>query len=256
MKDDLTDEEHLEILNNSEANLFGKLATFKDYVKLGYEIEKAKSMAGLINYDFSADNELVKFINEQKNHLMISSNEKIKETNSYFKDFVLKNKDVLFDELIKKSIKKIESEKETDYSRNWENLIVLMQIIERVYNLKSIITEDNYFRFQFHNDEDIQDKGANKIDALYSCCYQTLKRYWKENNSNYETETEFFNINDVDKLDEDFNDEGLKENQTKDFLKALPDEELISFYNVVKINNPNKVKFLSWFESEIKSRKQ
>lgn len=65
MKDELTDSEHLEMLNNKEADLFGRKATFKDYVNIGFEIDEAKSMAGLKNYDFSADKELQKFIDEQ-----------------------------------------------------------------------------------------------------------------------------------------------------------------------------------------------
>lgn len=64
MKDELNDKELLEMLNNIEADLFGRKATFKEYVKIGFDIEKAKSMAGLKNYDFSADEELQKFIDE------------------------------------------------------------------------------------------------------------------------------------------------------------------------------------------------
>mgnify|MGYP000878608850 FL=1 len=65
MKDELSDNEHLEMLNNKEADLFGRKVTFKEYVKIGFDIEKKKSMAGLKNYDFSADEELQKFIDEQ-----------------------------------------------------------------------------------------------------------------------------------------------------------------------------------------------
>lgn len=65
MKDELTDNEHSEILKNDEADLFGRKATFKDYVNIGFDIDEAKSMAGLKNYDFSSDEELQKFIDEQ-----------------------------------------------------------------------------------------------------------------------------------------------------------------------------------------------
>lgn len=65
MKDELNDKEHSEILKNDEADLFGRKATFKDYVNIGFDVEEAKSMAGLKNYDFSADEELQKFIDEQ-----------------------------------------------------------------------------------------------------------------------------------------------------------------------------------------------
>jgi hypothetical protein len=65
MKDELTDSEHSEILKNDEADLFGRIATFKDYVSIGFDIEKAKNMAGLKNYDFSANEDLQKFIDKQ-----------------------------------------------------------------------------------------------------------------------------------------------------------------------------------------------
>lgn len=65
MKDELIDKEHLEILKNEEADLFSRKATFKDYVKIGFNIEEAKRMAGLKNFDFSADEELQRFIDEQ-----------------------------------------------------------------------------------------------------------------------------------------------------------------------------------------------
>lgn len=65
MKEELTDKEHSEILKNEEADLFGRKATFKDYVNIGFDIEEAKNMAGLKNYDFSSDEELQKFIVEQ-----------------------------------------------------------------------------------------------------------------------------------------------------------------------------------------------
>lgn len=64
MKDELNDKEHSEILKNDEADLFGRKATFKDYVNIGFDIEEAKNMAGLKNYDFSTDEELQKFIDE------------------------------------------------------------------------------------------------------------------------------------------------------------------------------------------------
>jgi len=65
MKDEFSEFDHLEILNNPEADFTGRIITFKQYVKMGYDIEKAKTMAGLKSYDFSKDIELQKFINEQ-----------------------------------------------------------------------------------------------------------------------------------------------------------------------------------------------
>lgn len=51
MKDELSDNEHLEMLNNPEAELFGRISTFEKYVELDYEADKALSMAGLTEND-------------------------------------------------------------------------------------------------------------------------------------------------------------------------------------------------------------
>ncbi len=51
MKDELSDNEHLEILNNPEAELFGRISAFEKYVELDYEADKALSMAGLTEND-------------------------------------------------------------------------------------------------------------------------------------------------------------------------------------------------------------
>lgn len=186
---------------------------------------------------------------------MFSTNEEIKAINTYFREFVLQQNDYFFDEILGKTIKKIASDTETEFSQNWENLIALMQIIERVYNLKSIVTEDNYYRFEFHNDENIQDKGPTKIDALFSCCYQTIKKYWDRKAPYFNRGVEPFGVDDFEEFEEDYNDEGLKENGTKEFLKTLTTSELVSMYKVAKKDNPTKLKFIGWLEQELESRK-
>lgn len=186
---------------------------------------------------------------------MFATQEEIKTINSYFKEFVLQHNDYFFDEQLDKTIKKIATETETDFSENWENLIAVMQIVERVYDLKSIITENNYCRFEFLNDENIQDKGATKIEALFSCCYQTLKKYWNENAPYFNRGVEPFDISDFDETEEEFNDEGFKENGTKEFLKTITTSELVSMYKVTKKDNPTKLKFIGWLEKELESRK-
>ena len=65
MKDELSDDEHLDMLNNDDADLLGRKTTFQEYVEIGFDVEKAKTMAGLKNYDFSEDKELQKFIDAQ-----------------------------------------------------------------------------------------------------------------------------------------------------------------------------------------------
>lgn len=54
-----------------------------------------------------------------------------------------------------------------------------MEIIEKIYGVKSIVTEMNYFRFEFQGDERVQDKGMMKRSS-FICCYQTLERFWNE----------------------------------------------------------------------------
>ena len=65
MKNELSDDEHLDMLNNDDADLLGRKTTFQEYVEIGFDVEKAKIMAGLKNYDFSEDKELQKFIDAQ-----------------------------------------------------------------------------------------------------------------------------------------------------------------------------------------------
>lgn len=186
---------------------------------------------------------------------MFATQEEIKAVNSYFKEFVLQHNDYFFDEQLDKTIKKIAIEKETNFNENWDSLIALMQIIERVYNLKSIITENNYYRFEFHKEENIQDKGATKIEALFSCCYQTLRKYWNKNAPYFNSGVEPIDINDFDESNEEFNDEGFKEIGTKEFLKTITTNELVSMLKVTKKDNPTKLKFIGWLEQEIENRK-
>lgn len=186
---------------------------------------------------------------------MFATKEEIKAINSYFKEFVLQHNDYFFDELLDKIIKKIESEIETDFSENWENLIAVMQIIERVYTLQSIITENNYYRFEFLNSENIQDKGATKIEALFGCCYQTLRKHWNKNAPYFNRGFEPFDISDFEETEEEFNDEGFKEIGTKEFLKSITTNELVSMLKVTKKDNPTKLKFIGWLEQELENRK-
>lgn len=51
MKEQLSDNEHLEMLNNPEAELLGRISAFEKYVELDFEEDKALSMAGLTEND-------------------------------------------------------------------------------------------------------------------------------------------------------------------------------------------------------------
>lgn len=111
---------------------------------------------------------------------MFSTKKEITAINSYFKKFLVQHRDEYSDELFKETVAKIESEGNTDFLKNWNNLMILLETIERIYDVKSIITERNYFRIEFHDNQNVQDKGSTKIEALFGCCYQILEKYWKE----------------------------------------------------------------------------
>ena len=55
-------------------------------------------------------------------------------------------------------------------------------------------------------------------------------------------------------MNENYNDEGFKENETKKFIQALPDSKLIGMYKVTMKDNPNMVKFIVWLKAELKAR--
>lgn len=63
------------------------------------------------------------------------------------------------------------------------------------------------------------------------------------------------NVCDFDETEEEFNDEGFKENGTKEFLQTLTNSQLVSMYKVTLKDNPNKLKFLNWLETELENRK-
>lgn len=51
MKDELTDNEHLEILKNEDAGILGRIITFQEYTEIGYEADDALRMVGLTEKD-------------------------------------------------------------------------------------------------------------------------------------------------------------------------------------------------------------
>src|SRR5574344_581279 len=100
--------------------------------------------------------------------------------NQYFREFVLRYKDVVsFEEHSYKVIKEIERNSKTDFHKNWDYLMVLVLIIEHLYSVSKIITHDNYVGFEF-KDDTIQDKGYTKLDAFYIVCCKTLQQYWAD----------------------------------------------------------------------------
>lgn len=51
MKDELTDNEHSEILKNEDTEKFGCIITFQEYTEIGYEADEALRMTGLTEKD-------------------------------------------------------------------------------------------------------------------------------------------------------------------------------------------------------------
>lgn len=117
--------------------------------------------------------------------------------NKYFREFVLRNKDVIsFEEHSYKIIQDIEKRSDTDFHKNWNYLMVLIQIIENLYSVSKIITHDNYVGFEF-TDETIQDKGYTKLEAYYLVCFKTLLKFWVEG----KTTEVYLNMEPFDEFD-------------------------------------------------------
>ncbi len=125
---------------------------------------------------------------------MILNTKEKKALNKYFRDFVIANKDYFYDDDPEKStVKKIQKHENIPFHKSWEYLMVLIQLIEKKYNIKNIETQDNYVRFSLGEFDGFQDKGMTKIAAFYSCCFKTLEILWKENKTpfNYNSHEPF-----------------------------------------------------------------
>ena len=105
----------------------------------------------------------------------------LNEINQYFRKFVSHYKDYIhFDEITFRIAKQIANTPGAPFDSDWNYLMTLVQLIEVIYCRHGFISQDNYFRFELENNERIQDKGSNKMDAIYSCCHRVLKEYWKD----------------------------------------------------------------------------
>lgn len=103
------------------------------------------------------------------------------EINRYFQKFILSSQSYChIDEPHTNIRKNIEHLHDVPFNSDWNYLMTLVQIIENKYCRMGFASQDNYFRFELGDYKSIQDKGMTKMDAIYSCCYRTLKEYWKE----------------------------------------------------------------------------
>jgi hypothetical protein len=128
----------------------------------------------------------------------------IKKLNSYFRDFIIsKNcKDHFYkDSAEYQTILYIEKVEDISFHNNWEYMMALIISIEKLYNLSSIDTRDNYVRFMFESRGGIQDKGFDKLNAFYLCCFKALEVLWKEKKPPFSYESgEPFAIDEFDDL--------------------------------------------------------
>lgn len=51
MQDELSDKDHLDMLNNIDADIFSRISTFREYVEINFEVDEALSMAGFKETD-------------------------------------------------------------------------------------------------------------------------------------------------------------------------------------------------------------
>lgn len=115
---------------------------------------------------------------------MFNDTKEKREINRYFKIFVTTHiSDSYFDEPESTIMGNIKQLDEIPFDSDWNYLMTLVQLIEDLYAHRGFVSDRNYFRFELGNEEFIQDKGPTKIDAIYSCCLNTLINYWKAENA-------------------------------------------------------------------------
>lgn len=119
----------------------------------------------------------------------------------------------------------------------------LQETIEKVFdNLgRSILNTQNNWQF---DNEVLNGFAKQSVQNAINNNYQFEFLSKNENN-----------VSDFAETEEEFNDEGFKENGTKEFLQTLTNSQLVSMYKVTRKDNPNKLKFLSWLETELENRK-
>jgi hypothetical protein len=105
-----------------------------------------------------------------------------KKLNSFFRDFLLLNncKEYFYDEPEINTIVFIEKNEDIHFHKNWDYMMVLVQFIEKKWKMHNIDTSDNYVKFMFDNNCGFQDKGFNKLDAFYKCCFKSVEAMWKD----------------------------------------------------------------------------
>lgn len=67
-----------------------------------------------------------------------------------------------------------------NFHSDWNYLMSLLEIIEVNHLIENTICSRNYFKMQPTNDDaSIQEKGVNKLEAVFKVCVQFLSANWK-----------------------------------------------------------------------------
>lgn len=205
---------------------------------------------------------------------MFSSDKNIQKVNAYFHKFIFNGENYLLEKenLLFGNVTTLL------YHQDWNWMMYLIHTIQRrnVVRLLHIDMHENWCRFYSRDGTGTihQDKGRNLLEAMYTCCYVLLCKYWKgEKPPRVSMSVEPFTVDEVDDgvketyestiekiekaatIEDDFNDEGFKEAGSKAFFKTLTDEQLTSMYNVTRIQNPHLPKLIQWLKEELESRK-
>ncbi len=207
---------------------------------------------------------------------MFSSDKNIQKVNVYFHKFLFNDEDYLLEKenLIFGNVTTLL------YHQDWNWIMYLIHTIQRrnVVRLLHIDMHENWCRFYSRDGTGTihQDKGRNLLEAMYTCCYVLLSKYWKDEKpprvsmliepftvdevDDGVKETYESTIENIEKIlppqEETFNDEGFKEHGSRAFFKTLADEQLTGMYNVTRRQNPHKVKLIQWLREELESRKK
>ena len=157
---------------------------------LNYFLERysdtfAKSSSWVVDGNYSwntLSKEILKILEEFKiGYTKIISDdnvdERILKNNQYFKKFMLSHRNFTDGTISKKDFK---AQVNIPFDTDWNYLMMLVCTIEDHFQVSEFVSSHNYFRFAFENRRNVQDKQPTKFEAIYSCCYEMLREFWKQ----------------------------------------------------------------------------
>lgn len=113
---------------------------------------------------------------------MILDAKEIKTLNKYFREFVIAHNysSSWPEDPMNRTVEKIQKHKNIPFHSSWDYLMVVVEIIEQEWRFEKIIIQINWVRLISDEFGTFQDKGSNKIEALYLCCFRVLAELWKD----------------------------------------------------------------------------